>query len=80
MGVGARKVITWLATWAALLVVALLLPLLPGRWGDDDHQRALGMLWWLIVFIAPFVTSAANRRWIHAHAAARKPRGAGRGA
>lgn len=76
MGAGARRVITCMATWAVLLVVALPLPLLPGRWGDMDHQRALGLLWWLLAFIVPFMTCALNRRWIYANE--RKPGGAAR--
>ncbi|MFG2904391.1 hypothetical protein ACGF13_04920 [Kitasatospora sp. NPDC048286] len=65
-----------MATWAALLVVVPLMPLLPGRWGERDRQWTLGLLWWLLVFIGPFVACAVNRRWIHADG--RKPGGAGR--
>ncbi|WP_416873527.1 hypothetical protein [Kitasatospora sp. SC0581] len=65
-----------MATWGVLLVVVVLLPFLPGRWGEHDRQRALALLWWLLVFIGPFVTCALNRRWIHANE--RKPGGAAR--
>ncbi|MFI2612990.1 hypothetical protein [Kitasatospora sp. NPDC018619] len=65
-----------MATWAVILVLLVPMTLLPGRWGEHDRQWTLGLLWWLLVFVGPFVACAANRRWIHA--SARKPAGAGR--
>ncbi|MFJ4189022.1 hypothetical protein [Kitasatospora sp. NPDC089509] len=65
MDVVARVVITWMATWAVLLVAPFLLALvLPGWWQDHDRSRALWLLWLLAAFVGPVVTCVLNRRWI----------------
>ncbi|MFG2843652.1 hypothetical protein ACGF12_10830 [Kitasatospora sp. NPDC048296] len=76
MGLVARAVITWMATWAALVVLFLLPTTLPDRWQYYIYSPASIGLWWLSVLAGPVVACAANRRWIRTGV---RKAGAGRG-
>ncbi|MBD0696058.1 hypothetical protein [Streptomyces sp. CBMA123] len=64
MDVVARVVITWMATWAALIVLLLSPMVLPERWLYYVYSPASVGLWMLSMLVGPFVTCALNRRWI----------------
>ncbi|MFG2604840.1 hypothetical protein ACGFT2_15035 [Streptomyces sp. NPDC048514] len=64
MCIAARLVLTWIATWAALVVLVLLPLLLPAGWQYYVYSPASVGLWMLSMLGGPFVACFFNWRWI----------------
>ncbi|GAA1229934.1 hypothetical protein GCM10009665_20470 [Kitasatospora nipponensis] len=64
MDVAARVVITWIATWVALVALLLCPLLLPDQWQYYVYSPASVGLWMLSMLGGPVVACAVNWRWI----------------
>jgi hypothetical protein len=62
--VAARAVITWMATWAGLMVLYVAPLLLPDQWDYYIYSPASVALWMLSMLGLPPVACACNFRWI----------------
>ncbi len=63
--VAVRLVITWIATWVALIALLFAPTLvLPDQWGYYVYSPASVGLWMLSMLIGPLVAAAAGWPWI----------------